>query len=268
MDINTSYTGLQGINPLQSPSSVERLASGLAINSASDDASGLTIATNLGVQKSSIAQSLENMNSGIAMTNIAQSGISSQKEILENIRTETIKAMNGTLNENDRQQIANTIEKYIEQYDNVAEQTSYNGNKLLKTDDTTSDDISLSTEKSIIKLEKADTLGVSESLKSLLQDFSTNPESMKKMITSVDKGLDTLADYASDFGSASNLMKSSARGAITTEKELAQARSTILDIDYSREVSDFSKSNIMNQIGIIMQTQANAMQSKNIALLS
>jgi flagellin len=268
MDINSSYTGLQGINHLQPASSLERIASGLAINKASDDASGLTIATNLGVAKNSISQSLENMNSGIAMTNIAQQGLSSQKEILENIKIETLKAMNGTMNENDREIIAQRIEKYIEQYDNVANQTKYNDMNLLKTDGTSNDDISIATSDSIINVEKSDTLGVSDGLKSLMQDFTTNPESMKKMLTSIGAGLNTLSDYAADFGSASNMMQSAARGAITTEKELAQARSTILDIDYSKEVSNFSKTNIMTQIGLIMQTQANAIQSKNIALLS
>ena len=267
MDINSSYTGLQGVNYLQ-PSGLERISSGQAINSASDDASGLIIATNLGVEKNSISQSLENMNSGIAMANIAQSGIASQKEALESIRTETIKAMNGTLNEDDRQNIANQISKYIEQYDDVAEQTNYNNISLLKTDGSTSDDLSMTTDDSIITMEKADTLGVSDTLKSLLSDFSTNPDSMKNMLNSVDSGLDQLSDYAADFGSASNMMMSSARGSITTEKELASAKSTILDIDYSKEVSDFSKTNIMSQIGLVMQTQANAIQAKNIALLS
>jgi flagellin len=208
------------------------------------------------------------MTQGIALSNIAQSGLSSQKELLENIKTETIKAMNGTMGESDREIIANQIGKYIEQYKNIADQTSYNGNSLLKANGTTSDDISLTTEDSIIKLEKADTMGVANNLESLLKDFTTDPEAMKKMITSVDAGLDTLSDYAADFGSASNMMMSSARGAITTEKELASAKSTIMEIDYSKEISDFSKTNIMSQIGMIMQTQANAQQAKNIELLS
>jgi flagellin len=267
MDINSSYTGMQSINNIAN-SSLEKLSSGLAINKASDDSSGLTIATNLGTQKDSIAQSLKNLNSGIAMTNIAQDGISSQKQILEDIKTHTIKAMNGTMNETDKQSIANQIDKYIQQYDNIANQTTYNNTTLLKTDGTVEDDISLTTEDSIISLEKADTLSISSDLKDALQNFTTDPNAMNDMLTAVDKGLGKLSDYANDFGSASNLIQSSARGSITTEKELAQARSTVLDIDYSKEVSDFSKTNIMTQIGMIMQTQANAVQSKNIALLS
>jgi len=91
---------------------------------------------------------------------------------------------------------------------------------------------------------------------------------MQNMLNAVDQGMTKLATYASDFGSASNAMESSARNSISTEVELAKAQSTILDIDYSKEVSDFSKTNIMSQMGLIMQTQANAIQQRNIDLLS
>ena len=84
MNINSSYTSLQNINDLQS-TSLEKIGTALAINKAADDASGLAIADALGLQKSSVSQSLENMNSGIAMGNIAQSGIASQQDILENL---------------------------------------------------------------------------------------------------------------------------------------------------------------------------------------
>jgi len=267
MNINSSYTGLQSINDLQS-STLEKVGSGLAINKASDDASGLAIATNLGVEKSSISQSIENMNSGIAMANIAQSGVSSQKEILENIKTETLKAMNGTMSQDDRDIIANKISKYIEQYDNIANSTTYNGNSLLKTDGTTSDDISIVDEESTIGMEKADTLSVSDTLKAALTNFSSDSGARESMLKAVDSGTDKLASYASDYGSAANAMMSSARNSISTEKEIASAQSTILEIDYSKEVSNFSKTNIMSQIGYAMQSQANAAQARNIALLS
>ena len=75
MNINSSYTSLPNINDVQS-TSLEKIGSALAVNSASDDASGLAIADALGLQKTSLSQTIDNMNSGIAMGNIAQSGIS------------------------------------------------------------------------------------------------------------------------------------------------------------------------------------------------
>jgi len=267
MNIDSSYVNAYDISGIQQ-SSIERLGNALAINKASDDPAGLAIGTELGVEKSSISQSIENMSSGIALNNIAQSGLSEQKELLSNIKDETLKAQNGTLSESDRDIIAEQINKYIEQYENIADSTTYNGNTLLKTDGSSSDDISIVGSDSIIAMEKSDTLSISDNLKSLMSDFSTNEESRTALLNTLDQSIDQVSSYQSDFGSASNALESSVRSEINTEVQLAKAQSTVLDIDYSEEVSTFSKNNLLSQIGLIAQTQANAVQGRSIALLS
>ena len=267
MEINSSYTNLPGISDVQT-SSLGRLASSSAINSASDDPSGLLIADSLGLQKTSLTQTIENMNSGIAMSSIAQSGISSQQDILENIRTETLKAMNGTTSQEGINQIQEQISKYIYQYEQIANGTTYNGETLLTTSGDTSDDLSIVGDESIINMEKADTTSISTQLRDALSTFSNSREDMSNMLDIVDQGSTQLASYASNFASASNGMESTAKYSISTEKEISLAQSTILDIDYSKEVSDFSKSNIMSQIGMVVQSQSNAVQSRSINLLS
>ena len=267
MNINSSYVNAYDISGIQQ-NSLEKIGSALAINSASDDASGLAIGSALGVEKSSLSQSVENMNSGIALSNIAQAGLSSQKDILESIKTETLKAMNGTMSQSDREIIGQQINKYIEQYDNIANSTTYNGNPLLKTDGTSSDDISIVDMESTIDMEKSDTLSISDSLKSFMSDFSTNSDSRTSLLTTLDQGISQLATFQSDYGSAANVMESSARNAISMETEMASAQSTIMDIDYSKEVSSFSKNNLISQMGLIMQSQANAIQGRNISLLT
>jgi len=267
MNINSSYVNAYDISGIQQ-NSLEKIGSALAINKASDDPSGLAIGSALGVEKSSLSQAVENMNSGIAMSNIAQGGLAGQKEILENIKTETLKAMNGTMNDADRDIIANQINKYIEQYDNIANSTTYNGNSLLKTDGTSSDDISIVDKESTIDMEKADTISISDSLKPFMSDFATNPNSRTTLLTALEQGMDQLGSFQSDFGSAANAMESSARNSISTETQIASAQSTIMDIDYSKEVSDFSKNNLLSQIGLVMQSQANAIQGRNISLLT
>lgn len=267
MNIDSSYVNAYNVGELNQ-TSLEKIGSALAINKASDDASGLAVASQLSSEKSSLTQAVENMNSGIAMSDIAQTGISAQKEILENIKTETLKAMNGTMNQDDKDIIAGQISNYIQQYENIADNTTYNGNSLLKTDSQTSDDISIVDHGSTIEMEKADTLSISDTLKSLVSDFSTNANSATSLLNTLDQGIDQLNTYSSDFGSASNAMVSSARNSINTEKEIATAQSTVLDIDYSKESSSFSKTNLLSQIGLMMQSQANAVQGKNISLLS
>ena len=267
MNVNSSYTSLPGISDVQT-SSLEKIGSALAINSASDDASGLAIADALGLQKTSLAQAVENMNSGIAMSTIAQDGISSQTDILENIRTETLKAMNGTTSQEGVDAIAEQISKYIDQYEQISNGTTYNDQTLLKTAGDESDDLSIVGDESIINMEKADTTSISDQLRTALSTFTNGRDDMANMLDVVDQGTTQLASFASDFASASNGMESTARYSISTEKEIALAQSTILDIDYSKEVSDFSKTNIMAQIGMVVQSQSNAVQSRNISLLS
>ena len=267
MNIDSSYVNAYNVNDL-SQTSLERIGSALAINKASDDPSGLTIGTNLGVEKNALSQAIENMNSGIAMSNIAQGGLSKQEELLENIKTETLKAMNGTMSESDRDVIGQQINKYIEQFENIANSTTYNGNTLLKTDGTSSDDISIVDMESTIDMEKSDTLSISDTLKSLMTDFSTNPNSRTTLLDTLDQSINQITTFQSDFGSAANALESSARNSISMETKMASAQSTIMDIDYSKEVSSFSKNNLLSQIGLVMQSQANAIQGRNISLLT
>ncbi|MCK5111869.1 MAG: flagellin [Arcobacteraceae bacterium] len=266
MTINNTNT-LNNINYLQS-GLLEKISTGLAINKASDDASGMAIADNLRLQNNSISQAIENVNSGVAMSNIAQDAISSQKDILGNIKTLTLEAMTGTTSAEGRESIANQINKYIEQYDQIADSTNYNGEQLLKTSGDPSDDISIVGDESIISMQKTDTTSVTDQLKTFMADFATNPDSMKNVLSAVDDGMNTLSSAASEFGSASNALESMARGYMTTQTNIADAQSSIMDFDFAKGISDFNKTNILSQVGYLAQSQANAVQSRTVALLS
>ncbi len=267
MNVDSSYVNAYNVNSVTA-SSVEKLSSGLAINKASDDASGLAIADKLGVQKSSLAQSVENTISGVALTNIAQGGISNQQDILEKINTLTLQANTATTSADGREIIAQEISGLIESYEQIADTTTYNGEKLLKTAGDTSDDMSVVGEDAIVEISKADTTSISDTLKSFLNDFTTDPNARAGLLDAVNQGMTDLASYNSEYGSASNQLESMTRNYMTQETNTARAQSTIMDIDYGKEVSNFSKSNLLTQIGYLMQTQANAHQQRNIALLS
>ncbi|MEA3352566.1 MAG: flagellin [Campylobacterota bacterium] len=248
---------------------LERVSAGLAINKAADDASGLAIADQLRTQSSSLRQSIDNANSGIAMGNIAQSGINEQEKLLENIKTETLKAITSTTGVEGREAIEKQINKYIDQYEQIAKSTNYNGQQLLKsTGDNALDDISIVAEEEIISLTKSDTTSVSDSLRNYMSDFSSNPNSMESLIEIVDKGIDRLASFSSDWGSASNSMESMVRNSLTAEVNTRNAESVIRDLDFSEGIANFNKSNIQSQVGYLAQSQANAVQSRVVGLLA
>ena len=262
---NTNYLNLSNTN---TSSTLEKIATGLAINKASDDASGLAIADKLGVQRSSLSQAVDNVNSGIAMSNIAQSGISSQKELLENIKTETLKASTATTSLEGREAIAEQINKYIDQYEQIAESTNYNGETLLKIAGDETDNLSIVGENGMVEIQKADTTSVSDQLRTFMNDFVTNPSSRGDMLATLDEGIDTLASQAGEYGSSSNSLESMARNYMTAETNAARAQSEIQDTDLAKMVEQFSKSDLQSQIGSFVQSHANANQSRTLSLLS
>ncbi|WP_424688445.1 MAG: flagellin [Halarcobacter ebronensis] len=113
-------------------SSLEKLSSGLRINKASDDASGLAIADKLRTQATSINQGVANGNSAVTLLQIADKSMAEQSNILDTVKSKLIQANTDTTSADGRESIRKDIVKLLEQLDNIAEQTNYNGNVLLQ----------------------------------------------------------------------------------------------------------------------------------------
>lgn len=112
-------------------SSLEKLSTGLKINKAADDASGLAISDKLRTQASGIKQGIENANSAVAMMNIADRAISELSNILDIIKAKSIQMNTDTTSEDGRVLIKNDILKLIDSYDNIVCSTNYNRIPLL-----------------------------------------------------------------------------------------------------------------------------------------
>ena len=113
-------------------SSLEKLSSGLKINKASDDASGLAIADKLRTQVTSINQGVANGNSAVTLLQIADKSMSEQSSILDTVKAKLIQANTDTTSADGRESIRKDIAKLLTQLDNIATQTNYNGNVLLQ----------------------------------------------------------------------------------------------------------------------------------------
>jgi flagellin len=113
-------------------SSLEKLSTGLKINKASDDASGLAIADKLRTQGTSIDQGVANGNSAVTLLQIADKSMAEQSNILDTVKAKLIQANTDTTSSDGREAIRKDIAKLLEQLDNIAEQTNYNGNVLLQ----------------------------------------------------------------------------------------------------------------------------------------
>ncbi|HIC44411.1 MAG TPA: flagellin, partial [Sulfurimonas sp.] len=111
--------------------SLKALSSGLRINSASDDAAGLSIANQLGAQANGLGQAISNANDGMAVMQTADGALEEYTNILNTVRTKAIQASSDSQNDDSRAAIQQDISKLLEAAQNISENTSFNGQKLL-----------------------------------------------------------------------------------------------------------------------------------------
>ena len=142
MKINTNISSLTAQEAATNTNrsiagSLEKLSTGLKINKASDDASGLAIADKLRTQVTSINQGISNGNSAIALLQIADKSMAEQSKILDTVKSKLIQANTDTTSDDGRTAIAKDVAKLLQQLNNIAEQTNYNGTSLLQGGRTT-----------------------------------------------------------------------------------------------------------------------------------
>ena len=134
--INTNITSLSSNNSTERTNkkltaSLEHLSSGLRINKAADDASGMTVANSLRSQASSLEQSIASGNDAIGMLQTADYAMAEQIEIIDTIRVKAIQAANDFHTRDSRLAIHQDIMRLLEEFDNIANTTTFNGHKLL-----------------------------------------------------------------------------------------------------------------------------------------
>lgn len=255
--------------------SLSRLSSGLKINSASDDPSGLAIADNLRTQANSMAKGIENANSAIALTQIADKAIAEQSNILDIVKTKLIQASSDTTSDDGREAIRKDINKLLQQLDNIAKQTNYNGINLLqqaKADDSISDSLSFqigdSAEDTIdMQGVQSNTTGLNISALKTLGSNALTRTVASNNLSEIDNALSKLNEFRAEFGSTQNQLESSVRYMMTTETNLRASESTIRDVDYAKEVMTLNRLKIAMQAGMYAISQANKIQEQMLKYL-
>src|SRR5262249_40440131 len=134
--INTNIASLVAHRNLQKASderdtTLARLSTGLRINKAADDASGLTIADGFRAQSLGIGQAIQNGTDATSLIQIADGGLEETTNILNTIRTKAVQAASDGQTTDTRRLIQNDISRLLAQLDNIAQNTSFNGQKLL-----------------------------------------------------------------------------------------------------------------------------------------
>jgi len=291
MRINTNISSLQAqeananTNKTLS-SSLEKLSTGYKINKASDDASGLAIADKLRTQANGLNQAVANGNSAVTLTQIADKAMAEQSNILDVIKQKLIQAGTATTSAEGIQAISKDITKLLDQLNNIAAQTTYNGTSLLQASAAGKGGASAltfqmgTTASDTIKTKagvQANTSGMAglATVKSgtLATAWSAGgsaanmQSAARTMLKNVDSALTQLNGWRADFGSTQNQLESSIRNLMTQVTNTKAAESVIRDVDYAQESANFNKQNIIAQAGTYAISQANATSQNVLRLL-
>lgn len=262
-------------NDVQLNKTLERVATGLLLNKAADNAASLAISENLRTEASGVYQSMENVNSALAMTQIGDKAMGEQSNILDSVKKDLLQASTDTTSQEGREALLEKVQKSLEQLNNIASQTNYNGTNLLQAgpNDTAASDSqefqagSGSSDTIATNSVQANTTGLG--LDDLLnQDPSSfDASTARSFLDTVDEAINTLNSERSNFGSTTNQLESSYRNLATQYTSTMEARSILTDVDYAKETSSFSKQNILAQVGAFGLAQSNVSQQNVLRLL-
>ncbi len=273
MQINSNSV----VNPniyLNTSQALTKIATGIELNKSSDDSSGLSISNSLLSQASGYSKSLENANSAIAATQIASSATNEQSNILNNIKEKLLQASTDTTNKEGRDAILKDIKSQLDQFDKIASGTNYNGQNLLQKSSTDNSASDVQQFQSGLKGENiietsnvqsnTEGLGLTELVN---QDAGTfTSADAKGFLENIDKAITGLNDIKSEFGSVQNQLESSSRNLMLQQTNTLNAAS-LFDTNYAKETSNFSKQNILSQIGALGQVQANNVNQQMVSRL-
>ena len=294
MKINTNISSLTAqeasTNTNRSiASSLEKLSTGLKINKASDDASGLAIADKLRTQVTSLNQGIANGNSAVALLQIADKSMAEQSKILDTVKSKLIQANTDTTSQAGRTAIAKDVTKLLDQLNNIAKQTNYNGTALLQesaTNGAAKSALSFQIGESTADLISTATIQANITGFSLvsLKGHVSNGAALTAGATAgtanaftrafasagqkaVDRAITVLNGYRGDIGSTQNQVESAVRNLMTQSTNIKNAESVLRDVDYAEESANFNKLNIISQAGSYAISQSNAVSQNVLRLL-
>ncbi len=250
---------------------LERIATGLKINKAADDASGLTIADQLSSQARSFGQAINNANSAIAMAQIADGALGESTQIVQDIRVKAVQAANGSQSFESRQAIQTDINNLMTSLDSIAQNTSYNGQALLSGgfSDKSFQVGANPGETASLSIESAESTNIGQTENGSLFDIDvTTAQGAQDAIAIADQALSDLANTRSDVGSVQIQLESTIRNLAVSQINTMSAQSTIQDADFAEEAMNFSKMQILEKAGVFAASKSNINKASIMNVLS
>jgi len=307
--INTNTLSLVTQNNLNKSqaslgTSIERLSSGLRINSAKDDAAGEAIANRFTSNINGLSVAARNANDGISLSQTAEGALTEVNNNLQRIRDLTVQAQNGSNSASDIDSIQAEVNQRMQEIDRVTKQTDFNGIKILNTGSgnttysfqvgakdgeqiaitlSSSDNFDLagagqassgtiqnstSTSGQTVNGNTRTTAAIGfDVLKGAVTGGASGSASGTTPLADIDKALKAVDNQRSLLGASQNRFESTISNLNNTVTNLTAARSRIQDADYATEVSNMSRAQILQQAGSAVLSQANQVPQTMLSLL-
>ncbi|EHS4531926.1 flagellin FliC [Cronobacter sakazakii] len=274
--INTnllSLTTQTNLNKSQSAlgTAIERLSSGLRINSAKDDAAGQAIANRMTSQVKGMTQAARNANDGISLVQTAEGNLNEINTNLQRIRELAVQAANDTNGSTDLTSINTEITQRLSEIDRIAGGANFNGKSLLNGSVSTALKIQVgagtSSNDTISIDSNALINATSGTLSSTLSTAISDNASAQTVISAADAAIAKIDTARSNMGAIQNRFESTINNLNNSINNLSAAQSRIQDADYATEVSNMSRAQILQQAGTSVLSQANQVPQSMLSLL-
>ena len=283
--INTNITSLnaqRNLNMSQSSLgiSMQRLSSGLRVNSAKDDAAGLAIAERMNAQARGMSVAIRNANDGISLAQTAEGALGKVADALQRMRELAIQARNATNANSDKDSLDKEFGELAKEIQRVLGGTTFNGKYVLGSDagqpqvfqvgpnTTANDEIAVTTpnltaDGAITPVAGTDISGAGRAV----IDNTADATAIAAVVTNIDGALNKINEERATLGATQNRFDAVISNLQVAYENQTAARARIMDADYAQETSNLSRAQILQQAGNAMVAQANQLPQQVLSLL-
>jgi flagellin len=265
MVINTNVNSLnaqRNLNTSQGSlaTSMQRLSSGLRINSAKDDAAGLAISDRMNAQIKGMSVSIRNANDAVSLAQTAEGALATTTDVLQRMRELAVQAQNGSMTASDRANLDTEYAALNSEIGRISSQTKFNGTAIINTAQTFTFQIGAN---------GGDQLNVATVAMSgvAVGGGVSTAAAASTAMGAIDSALDTVTTQRATYGATINRFQYAIQNLSVASENQTAARGRILDADFASETANLARSQILQQAGTAMVAQANALPQQVLSLL-
>ena len=274
--INTNINSLNAqrnasMNSSSLATSMQRLSSGLRINSAKDDAAGLAIATRMDSQYRGMTVAIRNSNDGISMAQTAEGGLSTLTDMVQRMHELAVQATNGTNTSSDLVALNQEYTQLATEVQRTVSSVQFNGQSLLDSSAGFDFQVGANSGQTItiasssLSVTGTDVSGVYSGAASSLT--TSGPSANGSNISSLDLALTAINSARANLGAVQSRFTNTINFLQSAAENQAAAKGRIMDADFATETSNLSRAQVLQQAGTAMIAQANQLPQGVLALL-